>query len=691
MAGEQERGGATDARRSFGAAFGRRWRWIAGATLATLIGSAVFVIAVPPRYAGLAKVLLDEPQAAPRVVARGQAFAGFDRVTGGGPAPADLAAPATEALPIATPDLARAALSRLGLAGGATVAPDSGAVEAFLSRLTIAPSPGSRAVAITFVARDPGLAAQGANTVADLVVQSRNEARARAARAVETWLAQKIADWKGRVADAEAKVEAIRAQSGPPPGAEAAAPAGDSLADLNAKLSEARAAQAAARARAELLRRLEREAQVPDAGSTIADPALRRLSDQRAALKAEIADASRTLLPLHPRMKDLAAQLAGVDGEIRDAADKAARASEGEARRAAAEADALAAKLDDETKAAAAASAAASASASASAGPLRALETEAQTARDELQAYQQMAREEEALRAGQSGDDDARVLVRAEPPRAPVFPRIWPTIFGATAAAFGLSALAAAAAALAARGRPSEPPAPLAGPATADEAPAALPAAEPELQALADVAASPAVAPAGAIDSAAGLVAALRRVRPNGGLVVLVAGDRSGQALAIALETARKLAADRAAVFVDLGWTQDWLADILYREEPDAPATPGLAELIAGRAGFADVIRRDLSSRLDVVLPGAGGEGANIADALTAFAAAYAAVVLHASDWRGDWARAAAAFADAVAVVAPAARAGAALEAAEAALGDACPTVLAYAVRAVRKVPEPVG
>ena len=324
-------------------------------------------------------------------------------------------------------------------------------------------------------------------------------------------------------------------------------------------------------------------------------------------------------------------------------------------------------------------------------GPLRALEAEAETARDELQAYRQMAREDEALRASDPGDGDARVLVRAEPPRAPVFPRVWPTIGGATAAAFVLSALAAAAAALAAGRRPPEPPAALAGPATADEVPAAPPAAEPELQALADVAASPAAAPAGAIDSAAGLVAALRRVRPKGDLVVLVAGDRSRQALAIALETARKLAAGRAAVFVDLGETQDWLADILYREEPEEPAMPGLGELIAGRAGFAEVIRRDLSSRLDVVLPGQGGEGANIGDALTAFTAAYAAVVLHASDWRADWARAAAAFADAVAVVAPAARAGAALEAAEAGLGDACPTVLPYAVRAVRKAPEPVG
>ncbi len=318
---------------------------------------------------------------------------------------------------------------------------------------------------------------------------------------------------------------------------------------------------------------------------------------------------------------------------------------------------------------------------------MRALEAEAQAARDELQAYQRMAREEEARRASQSGDGDARVLERAEPPSAPLFPKVWPTVLGSTAAAFVLSALAAAGTAFAARRRPGPPAEGLAGPERVDEATPALAASQPQLQALADVAASPSAA----LDSAASLVAALRRVRPNGGLVVLVAGHRSGQALAIALETARKLAADRAAVLVDLGETQDWLADILYREEPDAPAMPGLAELIAGRAGFAEVIRRDLSSRLDVVLPGQGETAASIGDALTAFTTAYAAVVLHASDWRAGWARAAAAFADAVVVVAPATRAGAALDAAEAALGDACPTVLTYAVRAARKLPEPVG
>ena len=154
MAGEQG-SGATEARQGFGAGFGRRWRWIAGASLAALIGSAVFVIAVPPRYAGVAKVLLDEPRTAPRVVARGQAFPGLDRAASGGGAPSpDLTEPAIEAESLATPDLAHAAVLRLGLVGAG--APDGDAVEAFLSRLTIAPSPGSRTATIAFVAARSG-------------------------------------------------------------------------------------------------------------------------------------------------------------------------------------------------------------------------------------------------------------------------------------------------------------------------------------------------------------------------------------------------------------------------------------------------------------------------------------------------------------------------------------------------------
>ena len=324
MAGEQAKGDPTGARRGFLSGVGRRWPWMAGGTLAALIGSAAFVFAVPPRYAAVATV-----------------FAGELDPSRPGAAPMDRA----EALESA--DLARTAVKRLGLAAnpefGADGASGQSAADAFLSRLTIAPALGSRAIAITFASRDPEFAARGANAVAELAVQSLNESRARSVRAVATWLASKIEEGRTRVADAEAKLEAARTgadEDGQKAGA-------DKAADLNAKLAAARAEQSAAVGKAALLRTLEREGRLADAPPSLGDESLRRLLDDRVALRAEIADASRTLLPLHPRMKDLAARLAALDGQIRDAADEAARASEAAARRAGDEADTIASRLGE--------------------------------------------------------------------------------------------------------------------------------------------------------------------------------------------------------------------------------------------------------------------------------------------------------------------------------------------------------
>ena len=645
-------GEATAARRGFISGVARRWRWIAVGTLAGLAASAAFVFFAPPRFVAVATAFIGVPTAA-----------------------ADDAAAGAQSL--ASADLARAVVERLGLAANPEFAGDPGrdAAAAFLARLGVTASPGSRTLRITFASRDPKLAAEGANTAAELAVQSLNDARGKAERAAETWLAQKIDAVRARVVEADAKVEAARAQSGPTPGGgEPARP--DKASDVGAKLSAARAAEAAASGKAALLRKLER-GELDDAPA-LADEPLKRLMEQRAALKAEIADASRTLLPLHPRMKDLAAQLAALDGQIRVAAGGAARASEAEARRAGEEAEALANTLAEQSKPGAGASAAGAS--------LRGLEAEAQAAREELASYQQMAREDEA-RAAAAKADAARILTWAAPPRAPDFPKVGPTVLAGAGTGFVLSTLAAAAAALATRGRGTRP---LSDPdaqrvvAEAKEPPApdetaGASALEPAL---------PVATPARGPDDAAALAAKLNRLKPRGNLVALVAGDRTGRALPVALETARALAAERAAVLVDLGETQDWIADILYREEADDQAIPGLTDLIEGRAGFGAVIRRDLSTSLDVVLPGDGGSGGRIDDALTAFTAAYEAIVLHASDWRSDWARAAASVADTVVVVAPAARAEAALGAAEAALGDACPAFLAFAVRAERKALE---
>ena len=91
-------------------------------------------------------------------------------------------------------DLARKAIDRLGLATNPEFDPDHDGkvdqrvVDKFLSRLTVFPVPRSRVLQIEFVSRDPELAARGANTVAEVYLQSLTEAKASAARTASTWL-----------------------------------------------------------------------------------------------------------------------------------------------------------------------------------------------------------------------------------------------------------------------------------------------------------------------------------------------------------------------------------------------------------------------------------------------------------------------------------------------------------------------
>jgi polysaccharide biosynthesis transport protein len=145
-----------------------------------------------------------------------------------------------------------------------------------------------------------------------------------------------------------------------------------------------------------------------------------------------------------------------------------------------------------------------------------------------------------------------------------------------------------------------------------------------------------------------------RSLMPGERLAALIAGNASGRALTTALETARRLSAAGPTLLVDLGQTQDWFTDILQREEADSPDILGLADLIVGKASFGDIIRRDLSSGLDVIPAGGDTAGEPLEEVFAALTSAYSRVVFHASDWRSKPARLAAQFADAVVLVAPA-------------------------------------
>ena len=98
--------------------------------------------------------------------------------------------------------------------GGSTQSGEGRIVDTFLSRLTAFPVAKTRVLQIEFVSQDPELAARGANVVAQLFLEGQEDAKKNAAKAASAWLASKIDELRTKVADADAKVENYRAQSG---------------------------------------------------------------------------------------------------------------------------------------------------------------------------------------------------------------------------------------------------------------------------------------------------------------------------------------------------------------------------------------------------------------------------------------------------------------------------------------------
>ncbi len=655
----------------------RRRRWIYLSALAAGLLSSAFVLLASPRYTGVAKVLLEDQES---YYTRPDKASGSDSA-----ATIDPEAVQSQAEAVATADLARKAIEKLDLAANPEYGVSAGAgreggadqrvVDKFLSRLTVFPVPKSRVLEIEFVSRDSALAARAANTVAELFLQSQTEAKANAARAAGAWLARRIEELRAKVADADAKVEAYRAEAGLIAGANGETVPVQQLTDLNAQLANARSDLATATAKAALLRNLQKEGRLADAPDSAIDESMRRLADERVTLMAAIAEASRALLPMHPRMKALTAQLASLDDEIRSAAARNVRGLENEARVAGDQVASLTAALAEQSKTVA--------MGNADDVRLRALDMEAKTAREQLESYLQKYREAAARDADNAAPADARIIATAEPPRSPTFPKAWQTILLATLAAIVASAGVAAASALAAD-EAGDPPSREAG-VRAPQAPSAVPNA-----AGADPGSSTDRAPHDpdpsgtaafdAFETPDALAQRLAKLNPlDGAPFVLIAGHECAQSLAIALATARNLASRGATVLVDLGVTQDWLADVLDREEAADAEVVGLTDLLAGRATFGAVIRRDLSSNLDIISAGGDLTGAEGLDQIFAvLASAYGRVVAHASDWRAAAAQAAAARADAIVIVSPPARLEGAVHSAQKTAGESYPEILAF-------------
>ncbi len=491
-----------------------------------------------------------------------------------------------------------------------SLTPEERVLDAYYDRLAAYAVDKSRVIVIEFQSRDPDLAARVANSIADGYLVVQQDARRDQARSAGQWLAGEIESLRKKVADAESRVEDFRSRSSLFVGTNNTTLSNQQMGELNTQLNNARALKSDAASKARLIREMLQTGRPIEASEVLNSELIRRLSEQRVTLRAQLAEQSSTLLDNHPRIKELKAQLADLDRQIRDEASKISRSLDNDARIAGGRVDDLSASLDQLKKQAS--------SANGQDVQLRALEREAKAQRDLLESYLAKFREAATRENIEAAPADGRIISRASVSNSPAYPKKLPIVLLATLATLMLSTgtivtgellrmtIPRAAAAFGPVSAPAREPAADAV-ATFDEPNLVEPRLAPPNPVELKQAVEPMAAPLAPeieteiaeIDELAGrLLAAGSAARK-----VTVLGTASGQRIALTALTLARLMARRAkVVVVDLVATSPTIS--AASADPNAP---GLAELMRGEASFTQVITKDRLSRAHLVSAGRPG------------------------------------------------------------------------------------
>ena len=204
----------------------------------------------------------------------------------------------------------------------------------------------SRVIVIDFLSENPELAARVANAIADAYLQRQQLAKQDQVRGAGQWLSGEIEKLRKKVEESEAKVESFRANANLLVGPNGTTLSAQQLGDLNGQLAAARTLKADAEAKARLIRQMLKSGEEIQSSDVLNSELIRRLSEQRVTLRAQLAEQSSSLLDNHPRIKELRAQIADLDQQIRHEAETVARSLENDSKLASARVDAQMVVLD---------------------------------------------------------------------------------------------------------------------------------------------------------------------------------------------------------------------------------------------------------------------------------------------------------------------------------------------------------
>lgn len=585
-------------------------RFIGACTLVALLGSVAFVTFATPKYTADAKVLIENQESY---------FTRPDRESSDPASQApDAEAIASQVQLFTSRDLGRQAVRQLDLKGNSEFDPlatgpslvtrflimvglrqpdtpevrEDKILETYFDHLYVFPITKSRVVQVEFSSWDPELAARAANVIGNLYISFQADAKRTIAHNAATSLATLINDLRSKVAAADTRAEAYRAANGLIIGANSLNMAGQQLSDLSTQLTAARGVKADALAKSQMIRSMLRDGRISEIPDVANNELIRRLSEQRVTLRSQLALESRTLLPSHPRIKELSAQLASLEEDFRAAAEKAARTLENDAKIAGSRVENIEAALNDTKK-----------TVSGSSGEeakARELDREAKILREQLEAATAKYQDALARETAASTPGDARVISRATAPQLPSFPKKIPIIVFSVVAAIFLSVGGVLSAEL------------LSGRAYVRRGPAGFRDAEGTVSSITPGTEPPPTGPPAGRPTVSDFIAARNdayvyeraleeaaaRASAAGGTfqatrILITAGDSVVDPAAVALSLGRAVARHRRAILVDLG------------TDPDAEKTPvGLSDLMSGNVSFEEVIHRDRGSRLHLLPSG---------------------------------------------------------------------------------------
>src|ERR1700748_3416579 len=301
-----------------------------------------------------------------------------------------------------------------------SMTPEERVLDAYYERLTVYAVDKSRVIVVEFQSRDADLAAKVDNSIAENYLVLQQNARQQQAKAAGQWLSGEIDNLRKKVADAEARVEDFRSKSSLFVGTNNTTLSNQQMGELNTQLNNARALKSDAESKARMIREMLQSGKPIEASDVINSELIRRLSEQRVTLRAQLAEQSSTLLDNHPRIKELKAQLADLDRQIRDEASKVSRSLDNDARIAGGRVENLSSSLDQLKKQAS--------SANGQDVQLRALEREAKAQRDLLASYLAKYREANTRENIDTAPGEGRVISRAIVSNTPAYPKKLPIV-----------------------------------------------------------------------------------------------------------------------------------------------------------------------------------------------------------------------------------------------------------------------